>query len=541
MIEGYHPTKKTSPTKENDQGEKNMNPKKEKKEVETPLQFVINSCKKIEDQLQNPCYSDPEQYASQDLKSWKSLLKEQEESVAVMKAFLDAITTEPTEKPANSVEEFETEEEYRAWIFDLQVAEELFLQEARAKNYSPEQFPQLKQELIETVEGQRNVLHDIAIKLQQAEAKVKEAEAKEQEARKAIAEAEAKEQEAHRARAEAEAKEQEAHKARAEAEAKEQEERKAREMAEDKLKSRIVNSIPNSSPSTYYIPNAKTSQVFYGLEPAQDKHGALLQSSHYEVDVTKRGNHAPVYAYFSLLFPTDETGTVIDNKLNQFDRSVMNAVSTIYQHGVQTFTIQQVVNCMKGFKGKSREEFSNVVEKSIDRMRFIEITLNYTEQMEKHYNQTGEFIHNSYAIMATKTSVIYKNNKVIQYELKEPPVLYRHAQATKQVLSFPTSVIDIHHIAKMNDTAIMIRDSLLVRLGQAHANNGEIFKFLELFDSLGLQDLSRKQKFGYIDTVKKILDHFKMEGILIDYNILNNGKSVDGFDLIVPPKKHLKK
>lgn len=188
----------------------------------------------------------------------------------------------------------------------------------------------------------------------------------------------------------------------------------------------------------------------------------------------------PVMVMTALSYEGPEPLT--SKRMTGFDRSVYNAVSTLYHYSQQKYwgesciiTPQEIWRTMNGITDKSKNPSPAQVKKvcnSIDKMRFTRILLDISEEIQKHqitFNDerlTGGQI-DTYYLKADRGHFLTENGRVIDaYKIENEPILYTYNHAKNRVLFVPFNLLNtaIADRAGNEGHTIEIREYLLYQI-----------------------------------------------------------------------------
>ena len=150
-----------------------------------------------------------------------------------------------------------------------------------------------------------------------------------------------------------------------------------------------------------------------------------------------------------------------------------------------------------------------------------EVELDIPDDMREVDKKTGTIIRFSYhgnMVHANEIEVEYSTGRVARaFEILAPPIVYDYAMKIKQVATIETKLLDLRKKANGSKGADVMKVYLLERIlamidpktHQPKPNYSNIIKLDKLFEDLRIDVQNRKTKKVKVDTLKKILDHFK--------------------------------
>lgn len=263
-----------------------------------------------------------------------------------------------------------------------------------------------------------------------------------------------------------------------------------------------------------------------------------------EVDITaeKVGlavggkNETDVVTYITLSYAVDDVS--LSRRLEPFDRIVHNAVGSLWNAGNRVITVAQVYRAMTGSKIKIPKAPLERIEKSLDKQRITLVSLDFSAELRgKTVEYDGETITadkakaETYMLNASKTTVDTANGKrAVGYIINEPPVLYRHAKITGQMITHPQRLLEETSKKIGNkETDLLIRDYLLQRIkpmGRKGSRLSKQIKFKTVYDNIGASvGTNRAEVKRLNDRIKRCLDALKDLGVILEYEEYKDGRS----------------
>lgn len=263
-----------------------------------------------------------------------------------------------------------------------------------------------------------------------------------------------------------------------------------------------------------------------------------------EVDITaeKVGlavggkNETDVVTYITLSYAVDDVS--LSRRLEPFDRIVHNAVGSLWNAGNRVITVAQVYRAMTGSKIKIPKAPLERIEKSLDKQRITLVSLDFSAELRgKTVEYDGETITadkakaETYMLNASKTTVDTANGRrAVGYIINEPPVLYRHAKITGQMITHPQRLLEETSKKIGNkETDLLIRDYLLQRIkpmGRKGSRLSKQIKFKTIYDNIGASvGTNRAEVKRLNDRIKRCLDALKDLGVILGYEEYRDGRS----------------
>lgn len=292
------------------------------------------------------------------------------------------------------------------------------------------------------------------------------------------------------------------------------------------------------SPTTHYQGISKLSEC--ALDVADGEEVAL--------DMGGR-NERGVHTILGLSYEGDAIST--SKPLRPLDESIHNAIATLWadqfgdgMSGRLTITPQQVFRVMTGAKSKPDARSLERVMDSIDRQRFIRVTLDWTAEMRRQRgDDVTKFKRETYMLNADKIMMAARGGReVTGYVLNSPPVFYEHDKTTKQITSYPQSVLEsIAGAVSSTPTNITLRDYALKRIARMRNTKARASKRITYdtwFKKIGHGDANRKERQRLMTSARKILDALVGADFIADwreYKTETGGSShrIEGVEIVL--------
>ena len=325
---------------------------------------------------------------------------------------------------------------------------------------------------------------------------------------------------------------------------------------------RIIENLSSVIPEMHVIPNNKLTNVLTRIPGS-----AIASGRKVDIEVSAKGAKKSVKSNVMLQYEGSNVELVGRRPITEFDRSVYNAVTSLYVYGDQghVYTPAQIFRAMVNADETENPSPQQIaaVEDSVDKMRFTRAYIDCTEELKARratYNskQINKGQVDTYLLTAYKVSVQAGGHTVTAYEIVRPPILYEYSSAVRQVLTLPASMLEIKLLGEgggttsrslpMTEQRIIIRDYLLRRIegmkGEnsltntsislySYEKNGE--KHPGLYARIGKENGAKIELMRIRADVKKMLDYWKSVDFIADYRIEQekNGK-ITGYKIILP-------
>lgn len=280
-------------------------------------------------------------------------------------------------------------------------------------------------------------------------------------------------------------------------------------------------------PQKYIMPNNKLANEMPNISK---DYNAI-----YDLEVNKRKK---AYTTVSLNY-NDENIKIHekDKRFTAYDRSVHNAVCSIYEAGNTTFTADQVYRAMNGYDDSQyvSPQAIGAVTKSLDKSRSILVKIDYTNEAKAYKKDVEQFVMEDYILSAKKITLKAGGKEVIGYKLNSKPILYQYAQLTNQVITVPSKLLNTKDVIKSTPEVIVIREYLIKRIEEMkNPSNkmGNKILFESIYNIIDQPDPDKKKAKKVRDIVKTLLTKFKTEKYIKDFEFYKEGRSFKGVEII---------
>lgn len=294
-----------------------------------------------------------------------------------------------------------------------------------------------------------------------------------------------------------------------------------------------LNNLPETEtldaifPRKYIMPNNKLANEMPNISK---DYNAI-----YDLEVNKRKK---AYTTVSLNY-NDENIKIHekDKRFTAYDRSVHNAVCSIYEAGNTTFTADQVYRAMNGYDDSQyvSPQAIGAVTKSLDKSRSILVKIDYTNEAKAYKKDVEQFVMEDYILSAKKITLKAGGKEVIGYKLNSKPILYQYAQLTNQVITVPSKLLNTKDVIKSTPEVIVIREYLIKRIEEMkNPSNkmGNKILFESIYNIIDQPDPDKKKAKKVRDIVKTLLTKFKTEKYIKDFEFYKEGRSFKGVEII---------
>lgn len=296
------------------------------------------------------------------------------------------------------------------------------------------------------------------------------------------------------------------------------------------------DTITSIKPALAVINNSLADNKLQDIERASGKTENGEQWANISVD---KGGKGAIKAVAFLDYENEHT-SITGKPLTAFDKTVHNAICTLYEAGNSIFTLEMVYRAMNGLTNSERitEERGTLepIRESIEAGRHKIFKINAEEQIKKYYPKIKKVVYESYFLPLEKVTAIMHNGEepIECYRLLKAPPLYEYSKNIKQVISVDIKLLNSKKSVKNSRSVAVIREYLIKRIssmknGKAGINNRNI-KYDTLFEETGIEaeQLTQTQRNRKREQVKKLLDHFITVNFITGYTEYKKGRTFDG-------------
>lgn len=285
-----------------------------------------------------------------------------------------------------------------------------------------------------------------------------------------------------------------------------------------------------SIPENYTQDLTKTSLAIFGKNKLAEGNGQM------QIDVSRKNSKEPVYVIVDATFNDIST----TREITTFDESVLNAISSLLETGQIYFTSKQIAGIVFhgdiGTRSSVSKNQIGAVTKSIEKMRLIDLTINWTEHAKMN-NKTDTVSHKTsgYLLPVDKDVSVKSGGQVIRtYALLNNPPLYTYSRAVGQVNTVPMKLLNIPNV-RMDERIAMMRDYMFKQIGHMKNPHSKIQRIMTLdsiMKSAGIdlesEEIKSKKeiKSKNVNLIERILQYFRSEGYIKDYEITKKGRTL---------------
>ena len=232
-------------------------------------------------------------------------------------------------------------------------------------------------------------------------------------------------------------------------------------------------------------------------------------------------------------------GLDIRRELEEFDRAVMDAITTLYLSGNEYMTISMIHNVLTGNSGsrvtdKKRDEIND----SITRLILTGVVIRPDQEREAFYPDLKPE-YDSPLVNGRRVKNVFINGTLTDcLRVYDLPILYEYANIKGQVSTIPIGLLN-SPVSKNKET-IVLQDYMLRRIEAMKKSNvshtiiyDTVYKLSDIFydqDGPAPAKLRVKQQ-DLREKVKTLLDFFKREKYISGYSEKKKGGKLYGIEV----------
>lgn len=224
-----------------------------------------------------------------------------------------------------------------------------------------------------------------------------------------------------------------------------------------------------------------------------------------------------------------------DKRFTAYDRSVHNAICSLFEAGNTNFTPDQVYRCMNGLEDKQfvSPQAIGAITKSLDKSRRILVKIDYTDEARAYKKDTSQFIMEDYVLPAKKITVKAGGKEVSGYKIYGKPVLYEYAQVTKQVITIPSKLLNTKDVINTTPEVTVIREYLIRRIAVMKNDKRQSNKILlqKIYNEIGQTEPNKDKMKSVRNIVNKLLGKFQQEQYIKGYGFYKEGRAFKGIEI----------
>jgi hypothetical protein len=299
------------------------------------------------------------------------------------------------------------------------------------------------------------------------------------------------------------------------------------ELVNEKLKEEIqeIELLDGIVPESYIIPNNKLVNTM--------AKGEVLCNENFNLRINKKETLTKVSLNYD-----DENIQIYDKdkRFTPYDRTVHNAVCSLFEAGNTNFTPDQVYRVMNGLDDQQyvSPQAVGAITRSLDKQRRIYANINYTDEAKEYRKDVNSCIVEDYILSAKKITLEAGGQRVTGYKLNSKPILYQYAQVSGQVLTVPSKLLNTKDVIKSTEDVIIIREYLIRRIEVMKNNKNQSNRILldSVYKEIDQPDPTKKKALKVRNIIEKLLSKFVSEKYIKNFEFYKEGRAFKGIEII---------
>lgn len=293
----------------------------------------------------------------------------------------------------------------------------------------------------------------------------------------------------------------------------------------DKEEIELLNSI---IPQNYIIPNNRLiNKMVKGEVPYNEE---------FDLRINKEAAKKKILTKVSLNY--DDSNIQIydkDRRFTPYDRTVHNAVCSLFEAGNTNFTPDQVYRAMNGLDDQQYVSPQSVgaITRSLDKQRRIYAKVDYTNEAKAYRKDVRSCIVEDHILSAKKITLEAGGHKVTGYKLNNKPILYEYAQLTGQVLTVPSKLLNTKDVIRSTEDVIIIREYLIRRIEVMKKNKDQSNRILleRVYEELNEPEPTKETSRKVRNIIDALLKKYATEKYIKDYKYFKEGRAFKGIEI----------
>ena len=214
-------------------------------------------------------------------------------------------------------------------------------------------------------------------------------------------------------------------------------------------------------------------------------------------------------------------GLTINRQLTPYDRRVYIAAAALFAGGYEIVTPQLIYRQM-GYAGDAGASDKRKISDSITKLSKAWITIDNIREHER-YDGRGHFkYHGPLLPMEYMEAVVNGNVVETAVHILKEPALITYATLTKQITTVAVKWLE----SPLNRTEanIDLEDYLIYRIARITKKGSRMsnkIRFETIYEHAGIKTAMQRKR--ALPKIKKLLEHYKNEGLINGYSIVSDG------------------
>ena len=244
---------------------------------------------------------------------------------------------------------------------------------------------------------------------------------------------------------------------------------------------------------------------------------ALYQDTPVKIAMERKGSNKEINTLVTMNFDLPgmlEGGLSIKGteKLNQFDRIVLDAVNSLFIEGHNEYiTTAMIFHVMTGDENRRiTQNYAEEIKNSLKKLLFTHIVIKADEEAVM-YPELKKFEYHDTIVPGAMVTAKLNGTEVTCVKVRDTPPLYLYASKKKQISNIDIQLLKLPFAKdKKESKENMTLLYYLLRRILALKSISEHIKYETIYKDFGYDEtVSKKEKFDFRKNIKKILDAWK--------------------------------
>ena len=255
-----------------------------------------------------------------------------------------------------------------------------------------------------------------------------------------------------------------------------------------------------------------------------------------ELVVMKNQKKGEIVTYNTLTYDDKNINITGSYEFTAYDRTVHNAVCSLYVAGNEVVTPAMVYRAMNGMTATEyiKPQALESVRNSLDKSRSLRLIVDFTEEAKARNLNIDKMTIDSHLLNATVLTVKSGGQELQAYKILDKPVLYQYAQYTRQILAVPLKLLDTKKATRNTEEIIPIKEYLIRRIEIMKYDRAMSNKIIyeTIFEEVGIEIKTKQQKERLRNYISSILELWKTRDKYInDFKEFKQGNSIKGIEI----------
>jgi len=235
-----------------------------------------------------------------------------------------------------------------------------------------------------------------------------------------------------------------------------------------------------------------------------------------------------------------------NNSIGLFDRTVFNAIVSLYDAGNNVITVDMIINAMRGnsLKAHPSEDQRDQVLSSVRKLSTLRMTIN-TDQCKDYYEGLQSLATEGSVLYTKFVKANYNNNTWdAAIQIIEAPLMFQYAKAVGQIAR--TDIKLLNCPIQNTKENILLQNYLynrILSMSKSSLPNYKTILLETILTEIGITRESltpsyfRTKKASVVKNTIKILDYWKAEGFIKKYDPVTEtkGKNPSIIKFVITP------